>query len=61
MEKEEYQWPRELMAIMNQVKPATKSSKGNKASKIKTFYSLNDKIKAYILATNFSPVLESYL
>ena len=60
VEKEAFQWPRELMAIMNQIQPASKTAKG-KATKIKTFYSLNEKIKAYILATNFSPVLTSYL
>ena len=60
VEKEEFQWPRELMAIMNQIQPVSKTAKG-KATKIKTFYSLNEKIKAYILATNFSPVLDSYV
>ena len=44
---------------MNQIRPAAKSVEG-KTLKIKNFYSLNDKIKAYILATNFSPILESY-
>lgn len=63
VEKEEFKWPHELMAIMNQVKPTGKSAKRGKSpnSKVKTFYSLNEKIKAYILATNFSPILESFV
>jgi DNA-binding protein Fis len=51
------------MPIMNQIETG-KQKKGPNSNKVlnkKQFYSLNDKIKSYILSQNYSQVLDRYV